>query len=67
MRRERVTPPEQLKAIRDRVLPMVEEQVKCLHDGVLPELAKNGVEIVGLERALELLKRVDLQFVKECK
>lgn len=42
-----LTPPEQLRAIRARVLPMVEEQVRILHDQVLPELAKNGVEIVG--------------------
>ncbi len=41
-----LTPTEQLKVIRERVLPMVEDQVKCLHDGVLPALAKRGVAIV---------------------
>ena len=44
-----LSPPEQLKVIRKRVLPMVKEQVKILHDSVLPELAKNGVEIVGYD------------------
>src|SRR5687767_7686167 len=41
-----LTPLEQLKAIRERVLPMVEEQVRCLRDSVLPELRKQGIEIV---------------------
>jgi polyphosphate kinase len=39
-------PEEQLKVIRERVLPLVEEQVKCLRDCVLPDLARQGVEIV---------------------
>jgi polyphosphate kinase len=39
-------PADQLKVIRDRVLPMVAEQVKCLQNSVLPELARQGVEIL---------------------
>src|SRR5882724_3186256 len=39
-------PVEQLKVIRERVLPMIERQVKCLRDSVLPALAKQGVEIL---------------------
>lgn len=39
-------PADQLRVIRERVLPMVEAQVKCLQENVLPELAKHGVEIV---------------------
>jgi len=31
-----LTPPEQLAAIRERVLPLVEEQTRCLRDEVLP-------------------------------
>jgi polyphosphate kinase len=38
-------PLEQLAAIRNRVLPLVEEQTRCLRDDVLPELAANGVVI----------------------
>ena len=38
-------PIEQLAAIRKRVLPLVEEQTRCLRDDVLPELAANGVVI----------------------
>lgn len=40
-----LTPAEQLRVIRERVLPMVEEQVNCLRDSVLPGLAKQGVEV----------------------
>ena len=41
-----LTPADQLKVIRERVLPMVEEQVRCLSN-VLLELGKQGVEIVA--------------------
>src|SRR5687767_8158554 len=40
-----LTPVEQLKIIRERVLPMVQQQVECLRDSVLPQLAKNGITI----------------------
>src|SRR5215510_7658161 len=40
-----LTPPEQLAAIRERVLPLVEEQTRCLHDEVLPELETHGIVI----------------------
>jgi polyphosphate kinase len=38
-----------LKLIRERVLPMVEAQVNCLRNSILPALAKDGVEIVEYE------------------
>ena len=40
-----LTPPEQLAVIRQRVLPLVAEQTRCLRDEVLPELESHGVEI----------------------
>ena len=40
-----LTPTEQLAVIRKRVLPLVEEQTRCLRQEVLPELAANGVVI----------------------
>jgi polyphosphate kinase len=40
-----LTPVEQLAVIRERVLPLVEEQTRCLRDDVLPQLADNGVVI----------------------
>jgi polyphosphate kinase len=39
-------PAVQLKMIRERVLPMVAEQVNCLRNSVLPGLAKQGIEIL---------------------
>ena len=44
-----LTPIEQLKVIRERMVPMVADQVKCLHESVLPDLAKHGVKIVGYD------------------
>jgi polyphosphate kinase len=44
-----LTPREQLTVIRTRVLPLVEEQVKCLHDSVLPRLEKEGILIAPYE------------------
>ena len=41
-----LAPTEQLKVIRARMVPMVADQVRCLHESVLPELAKQGVRIV---------------------
>jgi len=41
-----LTPTEQLKAIRERVLPMVEEHTRLLRDEILPGLQKAGVVIV---------------------
>ena len=40
-----LTPDEQLAVIRKRVLPLVEEQTRCLREEVLPELAASGVVI----------------------
>ena len=40
-----LTPTEQLRVIRERVLTLVEEQTRCLREEVLPELAANGVVI----------------------
>ena len=51
-------PAEQLKMIRKRLLPMVAEQVRCLHESVLPELTKQGVEIVGYESLSDREKKV---------
>jgi polyphosphate kinase len=44
-----LTPADQLKVIRERVLPLVAEQVRCLGNNILPELAKQGVEILDYD------------------
>ena len=40
-----LTPVEQLEVIRKKVVPLVEEHSRCLHDEVLPELESRGVLI----------------------
>lgn len=40
-----LTPPEQLTVIRNRVLPLIEEQTRCLHTEVIPELESHGIVI----------------------
>src|SRR6476469_828391 len=42
-------PAVQLKMIRERVLPLVAEQVNCLQNSVLPGLAKHGIEILDYD------------------
>ena len=40
-----LTPTEQLRVIRERVLTLVAEQTRCLHEEVLPQLEANDVVI----------------------
>jgi len=42
-----MTPGEQLKEIRLRVVPLVEDQARCLRDDILPELKTEGIEILS--------------------
>jgi polyphosphate kinase len=42
-----LSPIEQLKVIRERVLPLVTEQVRTLTESVLPGLEKHGIHIVS--------------------
>ncbi|HKO42365.1 MAG TPA: polyphosphate kinase 1 [Pyrinomonadaceae bacterium] len=42
-----LSPVEQLKVIRERVLPLVNEQVRILTESVLPGLADHGIHIVS--------------------
>src|SRR3979490_2910364 len=41
-----LTPVEQLKEIRKRMLPMVEAHSRCLREEVIPGLTDRGVEII---------------------
>ena len=53
-----LTPIEQLKIIRKRVLPMVQEQVRVLRDSVLPGLARHGIEIATYDSLWPREKKV---------
>jgi polyphosphate kinase len=50
-------PAVQLKMIRERVLPLVAEQVNCLQNSVLPGLAKHGIEILDYDSLPEREKK----------
>ncbi len=43
---------EQLRAIKERLLPMFDEQMRCLREEVLPQLKAEGIEVVRLRLAL---------------
>ena len=42
-----MTPVEQLKEIRTRVVPLVADQAKCLISDILPELKTTGIEVLS--------------------
>jgi polyphosphate kinase len=52
-----LTPAEQLSVIRQRVLPLVAEQTRCLSEQVIPELESHGVVIARYESLSEDEKR----------
>lgn len=60
-----LTPEEQLSVIRKRVLTLVEEQTRCLHDEVLPELESQGVIIARYESLSEDEKRSLSEYFKK--
>lgn len=44
-----MTPGEQLTAIRDRLVPMFEQQMRCLRDEVIPALREEGIHLTPYE------------------
>ena len=53
-----LSPAEQLKEIRKLVEPMAQQVSTCLHDSVLPHLAKHGIEIVAYDSLAQREKRL---------
>jgi polyphosphate kinase len=49
---------EQLAAIRERLLPMLDEQMRCLREDILPGLKSEGIEIVSYYSVSEEERRV---------
>ena len=43
--RDGLSPAEQLREIRDRLRPMLAEQMACLNEDILPNLAEQGIKI----------------------
>jgi polyphosphate kinase len=40
-----MTAAEQLEVVRERLLPMLDEQMRCLREDILPQLKSHGIEI----------------------
>ena len=60
-----LTPAEQLKVIRQKVLPMVESQMRCLRETVLPGLLKEGIVIASYDSLSDSdKKRLNKYFMK---
>lgn len=63
--RDGMTAQEQLSAIRERLRPMLAEQMRCLHNKVLPQLAENDIKIVPFkELNREDKKKLESYFLK---
>ncbi len=45
--RDGMTANEQLQAIRERLRPLLAEQMRCLNEEILPRLAENGIHLVA--------------------
>ncbi|HUR99802.1 MAG TPA: polyphosphate kinase 1 [Pyrinomonadaceae bacterium] len=57
--------PELLAEIKNRVTEMVATQMKCLQEELIPELARNGVELVGYDSLTEAERsKADTYFKK---
>ena len=56
---------EQLREIRNRLRPMVAEQMSCLHEDILPQLAAQGIEVCSYNELSNDEKiRTDEYFLK---
>ncbi|MBC7929987.1 MAG: polyphosphate kinase 1 [Rubrivivax sp.] len=61
-----LTPAEQLKAISERLRPLVEEQTRCLLEEVLPQLAARGVVVASYrELSREEKRAADRYFIEK--
>lgn len=57
---------EQLRAIRERLLPMFDEQMRCLREDVLPGLQAEGIEVVPYDSLSEAEReRADDYFTED--
>ena len=63
--RDGLTAAEQLKAIRERVPLLIQEQLRCLHEEILPRLAEQNIKIVTLaELNKDEKKKLERYFLK---
>jgi polyphosphate kinase len=56
---------EQLLQIRERLIPMLAKQMRCLHKEILPQLGEAGIKIISYEDLdKDARKKVDHYFLK---
>lgn len=56
---------EQLIQIRERLLPMLSKQMRCLHKEILPQLGEAGIKIISYhDLDKDARKKVDTYFIK---
>ena len=61
-----LTPLEQLAEIRNHLLPMIDEQMRCLRQNIIPQLAAEGIDIVSYESLTRRERHdVDKYFVEK--
>ncbi|MDQ3747735.1 MAG: polyphosphate kinase 1, partial [Acidobacteriota bacterium] len=63
--RDGMTAQEQLSAIGERLRPMLAEQMRCLHNEILPQLAENDIKLIPFkELNREDKKKLESYFLK---
>ncbi|HKQ53781.1 MAG TPA: polyphosphate kinase 1 [Pyrinomonadaceae bacterium] len=57
---------EQLSAIKERLLPMLDQQMRCLREEILPQLKAEGIEVVAYDALSEGERaRADDYFIED--
>lgn len=60
-----LTPAEQVREIRERVRPMLVEQMLCLNEEILPQLSENGINIYSYnDLDKKICKKLDKYFLR---
>lgn len=62
---EGMKPVEQLAAVRQQLLPMIAEQMRCLHEDILPQLKAAKIEIAPYDSLSEKEKRYLAAYFEE--
>ncbi len=60
-----MTPHEQLKLIRERLLDMIGMQMNCLHEEILPALAEQGITVASIDSLNEVERQSLNEYFKQ--
>ena len=61
---DQMTPSEQLAAIRNLVLPKLDEQYRCWHEDLIPKLEKEGINILSYDDLKRKQRKVLRKYFK---